>query len=156
MSGEKARRRLKHLPPPVELHKYETPSTDQLAASPLFDRDGILLEILLFGCFSWRLFCGAFLCEVFCATLWSYIWFAAIFCQCAALPTSSQCLQLLASSPSSLAQTAPWHQLIKHLWLLLLMLYLPPLVIIPLTFEDALVQNHTGFARIRCFSLILA
>lgn len=50
-----------------------------------------------------------FLCEVFCATLWSYIWFPAIFCQFAALPTSSQCLQLLAPSPSSLAQTAPWH-----------------------------------------------
>lgn len=36
------------------------------------------------------------------------------------------------------------------------MLYLPPLVIILLTFEDALVQNHTGFTRILRLLLILA
>lgn len=112
-SGENALCFLKHLLPPVELHKYETPSTDQLAASLLFffwqrwDFAGnSVVSVLLLEGVLWIFF---FLCEVFCATLWSYIWFPAIFCQFAALPTSSQCLQLLAPSPSSLAQTAPWH-----------------------------------------------
>lgn len=62
-SGENALCFLKHLLPPVELHKYETPSTDQLAASLFFfflTEMGFCWKILLFRCFFWRAFCGFF------------------------------------------------------------------------------------------------
>lgn len=113
-----------------------------------FDRDGnSVVSVLLLEGLLWVFFLFFFhSCEVFCATLRSHIWCAATFCQFAALPTSSRCLQLLASAPSSLAQAAPWHSLIKHLWLLAP--HLRPLVITPLAFEDALVGNPTRTLRL--------
>lgn len=87
----------------VKRHKYER-QRGSLGGSSFFpDRGGIFAGISLVSV----LLLEAVQQVVFSLSvrhiLWSYIWFAAILCQFAVLPTSSQCLQLFASSPSRLA-----------------------------------------------------
>lgn len=114
----------------------QTLNTEQQQHGYMFCWQKNSVNVFVAFCEVWRYFvafCGVTLCFLpFCVSLQRCQWVLSA-CSC------------WRSSPSSLAQTALWHQLIKYLWLLSLRLYLLLLVIILVTLEE--VGNHTGFIR---------
>lgn len=120
--------------------KLETLSTSQTwKCGEAAACGGVVLVNVGCRCTSWRLFCAAlwpFLCccvkfggisAALCGVMPCFMSFGGSLqrCQWAPSPCSGW-----RSSPSSLARTAHWHQLIKYLWLLLFRLYLLLLLII--------------------------